>query len=387
MTTVIPPTTVNEKLRRYIAANKPPTPCLVLDVDRVEHNYLALRASLPEASVFYAIKANPAPAILKRLVSLGSSFDCASLNEIDMVLAAGGTPDRISFGNTIKKERDIAGAYERGVRIFAFDSTMELDKLARSAPGSHVFCRILTSGEGAEWPLSKKFGCDTDMAYDLLLEAKAKGLVPWGLSFHVGSQQRDPKQWDGAVKSVAKLFKKLDKKGIDLDMINLGGGFPAHYLRHVPTAAEYGRAIHGSLTKHFGNAIPGTVIVEPGRGLVGDAGVVLAEVVLVAHKHKDDPVRWVYLDIGKFGGLIETLDESIHYPLETTRDSDTSKGRVVLAGPTCDSADVLYEKSGYELPESLTAGDLITFHSAGAYTTTYAAQSFNGFLPLKEYYI
>jgi ornithine decarboxylase len=385
--TVIPPTTVNDKLRRFIADQHPATPCLVLDVDRVEQNFCALRASLPEASVFYAIKANPAAPILQRLVKLGSCFDCASINEIDMALAAGATPDRISFGNTIKKQADIAAAYARGIRIYAFDSAMELQKLAAAAPGSKVFCRLLTSGEGADWPLSKKFGCDADMAYDLLLEAHTLGLVPWGLSFHVGSQQRDPKQWDSAVKSVAKLFKKLDKKGIDLDMINLGGGFPTTYQKPVPTATEYGQRIHQSLTRHFGNAIPGTVIVEPGRGLVGDAGVVLAEVVLVSRKSKADPVRWVYLDIGLYGGMQETMNESIKYPLATTRDDDAARSRVILAGPTCDSTDVMYEKTEYLLPDTLTAGDHITFHSAGAYTTTYAAQSFNGFKPLAEHYI
>lgn len=384
----VSPTLVNEKLRRFIAQNQPVTPCLVLDVDRVEQNYTALKAALPEASIFYAIKSNPAAPILQRLAKLGSSFDCASVNEIDMALAAGAAPERISFGNTIKKQRDIAAAYARGIRIYAFDSSMELRKLAESAPGSRVFCRILTSGEGADWPLSRKFGCEADMAYDLLLEAKELGLVPWGISFHVGSQQKNPKMWDEAVRSSSRLFRKLEKKGIELSMINLGGGFPTTYLKAVPTAEEYGRAIHGSLTKHFGNAIPKTVIIEPGRGMVGDAGVVLAEVVLVATKSKTEPVRWVFLDIGKFGGLIETMDECIKYPIETSKDSEApSRSRVILAGPTCDSADVLYEKTEYQLPDTLQAGDLITFHSAGAYTTTYAAQSFNGFKPLAEHYI
>lgn len=384
----VSPTFSNEKLSRYLAEQHPATPCLVLDVDRVEDNYRRLTAALPEASVFYAIKSNPATPVLQRLAALGSCFDCASVNEIDMALAAGATPERISFGNTIKKQTDIAAAYARGIRIYAFDSEMELHKLAASAPGAKVFCRILTSGEGADWPLSRKFGCDADMAHDLLLQAKALGLQPWGLSFHVGSQQRDPKQWDGAVKTVARLFKKLDKKGVDLDMINLGGGFPTAYQKPVPSAAEYGRTIHASLTRHFGNAIPGTVIVEPGRGLVGDAGIVVSEVVLVARKHKDDPLRWVFLDIGKYGGLQETVDEAIKYPLATSRDGDGSaSSRIILAGPTCDSTDVMYEKTAYELPDSLTAGDRVIFHSAGAYTTTYAAQSFNGFLPLQEHYI
>ncbi len=384
----VSPTLVNEKLRRFVEENQPATPCLVLDVDRVEHNYRALKAALPEASIFYAIKSNPAQPVLQRLAKLGSNFDCAGINEIDMALAAGGTPERISYGNTIKKQRDITAAYARGIRIFAFDSSEELQKLAESAPGSKVFCRILTSGEGADWPLSRKFGCEVDMAYDLMVEAHALGLQPWGISFHVGSQQKNPKMWDEAVRSSAKLFKKLEKKGIDLSMINLGGGFPTIYKKAVPTANEYGRAIHSSLTKHFGNAIPKTVIIEPGRGMVGDAGIVLSEVVLVSTKSKTDPVRWVYLDIGKYGGMQETMDEAIQYPIATTRDAEgASCSRVIIAGPTCDSTDVMYEKTEYLLPDTLKAGDFLTFHSAGAYTTTYAAQSFNGFKPLAEHYI
>lgn len=388
MPQVIAPTLQNEKLAQFIATQAPATPCLVLDVDQVERNYRALKNALPEASIFYAIKANPAAPILRRLAGLGACFDCASVPEIEMALAAGATPDRISFGNTIKKQRDIETAYRHGVRIYAYDSAMELKKLSEAAPGSRVFCRILCDGAGAEWPLSRKFGCDPDMAYDLLRDAQTLGLVPWGVSFHVGSQQKDPKQWDGAVKTVAQLFRKLDKKGIDLDMINMGGGFPTTYMKAVPSALEYGKKIHASLTRHFGNHIPGTVIVEPGRGMVGNAGIVLAEVVLIASKSKIDPTRWVYLDIGKFGGLIETMDETIHYPLTTSRDSEQgSTSRVILAGPTCDSADVLYEKTAYLLPDTLDAGDRITFHSAGAYTTTYASQSFNGFKPLAEHYI
>lgn len=384
----VSPTLVNEKLRRFVEQNQPATPCLVLDVDRVEHNYNALKAALPEAAIFYAIKSNPAAPILQRLARLGSNFDCASVNEIDMALAAGGTPERISFGNTIKKQRDIAAAYARGIRIYAFDSPEELHKLAESAPGSKVFCRILTSGEGADWPLSRKFGCEADMAYDLLLEAHRLGLKPWGISFHVGSQQKNPKMWDEAVKTTSRLFRKLEKKGIELSMINMGGGFPTTYQKAVPTANEYGQAIHGSLTRHFGNAIPKTVIIEPGRGMVGDAGIVLSEVVLVSTKSKTDPIRWVYLDIGKFGGMQETMDEAIKYPLETSRDKEQgSRSRVIIAGPTCDSADVMYEKTEYNLPDTLKAGDFLTFHSAGAYTTTYAAQSFNGFRPLTEHYI
>ena len=166
-------------------------------------------------------------------------------------------------------------------------------------------------------------------------------------------------------------------------MVNLGGGFPTKYLKNVPTVKTYGKAIFRALRKHFGNRIPETII-EPGRGMVGNAGVIEAEVVLVSKKSEEDDVRWVYLDIGKFGGLAETMDESIRYPIRTPRDGD-AMAPCVLAGPTCDSADVLYEKEPYLLPVSLEIGDKVLIEGTGAYTATYSSVAFNGFPPLKTY--
>jgi ornithine decarboxylase len=375
---------MNEKIARFFAEQQPATPCLVVDLDIVEENFRSLTAALPDAKIYYAVKANPAPEILSLLAAKGSSFDTASVPEIEMALAAGATPDRISFGNTIKKQRDIAKAYELGVRLFAFDSIEELEKIAESAPGSRVFCRILTSGEGAEWPLSRKFGCDPHMARQLLVIAAEKGVVPYGVSFHVGSQQKDPTQWDTALRTTAEMFRDLEALGITLSMVNLGGGFATRYRTDVPEAELYGMAILDSLRQHFGNRLPET-IVEPGRSMVGNAGVIQSEVVLISRKSANDNRRWVYLDIGKFGGLAETMDEAIQYPIITPRDGATEG--VILAGPTCDSADVLYEKADYQLPLDLRIGDLVHIHSAGAYTTTYASVNFNGFSPLSQYYI
>jgi ornithine decarboxylase len=375
---------MNEKIARFLAEQQPATPCLVVDLDIVEENFRSLSAALPDAKIYYAVKANPAPEILSLLTAKGSSFDTASVPEIEMVLAAGATPERISFGNTIKKQRDIAKAYELGVRLFAFDSIEELEKIAESAPGSRVFCRILTSGEGAEWPLSRKFGCDPHMARQLLVIAAEKGVVPYGVSFHVGSQQKDPTQWDTALRTTAEMFRDLEALGITLSMVNLGGGFATRYRTDVPEAELYGMAILDSLRQHFGNRLPET-IVEPGRSMVGNAGVIQSEVVLISRKSANDNRRWVYLDIGKFGGLAETMDEAIQYPIHTERMGDTEA--VILAGPTCDSADVLYEKADYQLPLDLRIGDLVHIHSAGAYTTTYASVNFNGFSPLAQYYI
>ena len=141
-------------------------------------------------------------------------------------------------------------------------------------------------------------------------------LSPYGISFHVGSQQHNMEAWDRALASTAAIFRACAERGISLSMVNLGGGFPAKYLRKTPKLESYGKAIFRALRKHFGNAIPETII-EPGRGLVGNAGVIEAEVVLIAKRSPEDEVRWVYLDIGKFHGLAETIDESIRYPIRT----------------------------------------------------------------------
>jgi ornithine decarboxylase len=376
---------MTERIREFLRNRREDGPCLVVDLDVVRDNYRAFARALPDSRVFYAVKANPAPELLRLLASLGSCFDTASVAEIDMVLAAGAAPERISFGNTIKKERDIARAYARGVRLFAVDCAAEVEKIARAAPGSKVFCRFLFNCAGAEWPLSRKFGCDPEMAADVLEHAHRLGLEAVGVSFHVGSQQRRTVAWDEALKTAAAIFRASAERGISLQMVNLGGGFPTRYLKEVPGVESYGRSIFRALRKHFGNRIPETFI-EPGRGMVGNAGVIEAEVVLVSRKSEADAVRWVYLDIGKFGGLAETMDESIRYPIRTPRDGDIL-APCVLAGPTCDSADVLYEKRPYELPVSLEIGDKVLIEGTGAYTATYSSVAFNGFPPLKTYHI
>src|SRR5271168_494365 len=173
---------MTHKIAQFLEDRRPATPCLVFDLDVVEENYHDIHRAMPDALIYYAVKANPAPEILERLARLGSRFDTASVAEISMALAAGAKPEHISFGNTIKKQVDIATAYALGVRLYAFDSAAELDKLAEAAPGSQVFCRILTSGVGADWPLSRKFGCDVAMAEELLKSAPGKGLTPIGRS-------------------------------------------------------------------------------------------------------------------------------------------------------------------------------------------------------------
>jgi ornithine decarboxylase len=373
------------RIREFLRTRRPEGPCLVVDLEVVRDKYLSFARALPDTRVFYAVKANPAPEVLALLAELGSCFDTASVTEIELALAAGASPDRISFGNTIKKERDVARAHALGIRLFAVDCVAEVEKIARAAPGARVFCRILCDGAGADWPLSKKFGCVPEMAPDVLETAHRLGLEAYGVSFHVGSQQKNTEAWDQALASSAAIFREMEARGILLKMVNLGGGFPTRYLEDVPSEGAYGASIGNAIQAHFGNRIPETII-EPGRGMVGEAGIIKSEVVLISKKSADDDVRWVYLDIGKFGGLAETMDEAIRYPITSERDGG-AVAPCVIAGPTCDSVDVLYEKVPYELPISLEIGDEVLIHGTGAYTTTYASVAFNGFAPLRAYVI
>jgi len=381
---------MTKKIKRCLAENRPATPALVVDMDRVVDNYRHLARHLPGAEIYYAIKANPAPRILRALAGEGAHFDAASIYEIREALAHGVPPGRISFGNTIKKEHDIAAAAGLGIALYAFDSDGELEKLARGAPGARVYCRLLMANDSAVWPTSRKFGCDIEMARDLLVAARHKGLDPYGVSFHVGSQQTDLNQWDIAIARTKLLFTSLQEKGIELGMVNLGGGMPVAYgggpeEPPVPTLESGCQAIMDALSRHFGNHLP-RVIVEPGRAMVGDAGIIEAEVVLISRKSYGDERRWVYLDIGKFGGLAETMDECIRYTIETGHHGGAT-GPVVLAGPTCDETDVIYDRARYELPLDLAVGDRVRILATGAYTASYCSVGFNGLPPMAEHYI
>jgi ornithine decarboxylase len=374
------------KIARFLDSRQPATPCLVLDIDRVEQNYHTIRAAVPAARIYYAMKANPAAPIMERLAAIGSAFDAAGLEEIEACLAAGASPAAISFGNTVKKAASIQRAHALGIALYAFDSEEELRKIARAAPGSRVYCRLMVANDGADWPLSRKFGTSQEEAARLMLLAASLGLVPYGLSFHVGSQQTDPQAFARAIAAAAVVWTRLSAQGLRLAFLNLGGGLPVRYCEAVPSLERFGAVIQQALHQHFGADLP-EIGIEPGRAIVGDAGLVSSEVVLVSRRDPDPLApRWVYLDIGRFGGLAETEGEAIRYRLTTEHDG-TETGGAVLAGPTCDGADILYEKAPYHLPLSLKAGDRLRIETAGAYVSTYAAQAFNGFAPLAEYFV
>ena len=354
---------------------------LLIDPAIAVENYHQLKAGMPDAHIHYAVKSNPHYTILRNLVKVGCRFDAASAGEIAACLEAGAKPEHISFGNTVKRWQDIEYAYAIGVDLFAADAEEELEKIARHAPGSRVFVRVLVGQTEAEWPLSRKFGCDSSKVVPLMNYAKQLGLLPVGISWHIGSQTKHPEMWFDTLAAMSAIWNSALVAGHHLTLVNVGGGFPAYYGVDITPLDRYGKVLAAKIAQLF----PGSnyVMVEPGRGLVGSAGCIVAEVLLVSKKADADHNRWVYLNIGRFSGLAETEGEAIKYQLTVLGKENSATGPCIVAGPTCDSADVLYEKNKVPMPIDLCSGDCIIIQNCGAYTSTYSTIAFNGFPPLE----
>jgi ornithine decarboxylase len=365
----------------YEIAKNYETPFVLLDPKLLETNYKRLASVMDNLEIYYAVKANSHPEIIKTLFNQGSHFDIASRGEIELLLSLGIPGQLMSFGNTIKKEKDIAFAYENKIEMYSVDSEMELEKIANNAPGSKVYARLLMSSDDSDWPLSKKFGTDIDHVIQLLVHAKGLGLIPYGVSFHVGSQTYNKYKWKEAIVQAAEIFYQLKEyENIELEMINLGGGMPIQHTRPIPQIEEIGLMIKESIEEYFADVKRLRVIVEPGRSMVGDIGVLVTEVILRSRKQKDN---WVYIDAGVFHGLLETI-EDFRYEIIVEGKEEEETGIFSLAGPTCDSVDTIYDE--VELPVSITMGDKLYFKNAAAYTVEYGT-TFNGIKPPKAYII
>lgn len=362
----------------FIHATDFDKPTLVVSRALVAAQYDALAAGLGDARIHYAVKANPAPELIAMLVKKGARFDAASRGEIELCLAQGAKGSDISFGNTIKRPADIAFAQAQGITLFAADSEAEIEKIAANAPDARVYLRVIVENSRADWPLSRKFGCAHSALPGLLDYAAERGVAVVGLSFHVGSQTRRAEFWTPVLDQIAALWHAGRAAGHDLTVLNLGGGFPARYEDPVEGATEYAASVMQAVADRFGD-VP-YVMAEPGRGLVAEAGHIAAEVLLVSRKSPADMHRWVYLDIGMFSGLAETAGEAIRYQIDTPHDGEL--GACVLAGPSCDSADILYENRPVMLPLALKGGDKVILRNCGAYTSSYSSIGFNGFPPL-----
>ena len=373
----------NEKIREFIASRPElETPYVVLDTEEVANRFQCFQKALPFAGCYYSVKANSSLQVLSTLRDCGSFFDAASIQEVNKCIGIGVAASSIHYGNTIKKQREIKQAYTLGVRSFSFDSMMELEKIAAVAPGSRVLARLATDGKGAAWPLSVKFGRSKERVYQLLVKAKALGLEPGGICFHVGSQQCMASAWDKAIGECAQIVQRLAAEGIHLSVLNIGGGFPWLYSGDAPSIDVLGKAIEQSINSHGLRDM--VIMTEPGRYVVANAGVLVSEVILVVKNKEHDVPRWTYLDAGMYNGLCES--GAVNLPIVTDKD-DSPKVPSILAGPTCDSTDVIGKQKPFDLPEDLSCGDRVVMLDAGAYTVSYSTVSFNGFSPLAEYFI
>jgi ornithine decarboxylase len=349
------------------------TPLLVMDLDAVGRAYRSMRQAMPDVGIHYAMKCNPHSLVVAQLAALGSGFEIASATELDQLVALGVDPTEVLFSNPVKLESHIARAHRAGVSQFAFDSVDELSKLSRAAPGASVYVRLAVAGGSSEVPSEGKFGVDLETATTLLLTARECGLRPYGVTFHVGSQMMRPRAWQRPLEKIAEMMDKLVPEGLRLEMVDLGGGFPATYATPPPPLSDYAAVITAGL-----RALPYPVraVVEPGRALVADAGTLVTTVIGVADRLGR---RWVHLDVGAFNGLMESLEtgNQLRFPVRDELNS-ADRQRCQLTGPTCDSQDtILFD---VELSSDLSTGDRLYLGTVGAYTTVYAS-SFNGFDP------
>jgi ornithine decarboxylase len=350
-----------EKLERAVAGKQ--TPLLVMDRGLIRKKFGELRDGFGSARICYALKTNPHWRIVDLLHKLGSDFEISSREELDLLLRRGIPADRIIASNPVKSDDCIRAAFAAGTRLFAVDSHAEIEKLSRLAPGSGVYVRLTVSNAGSRWPLTKKFGVDADEAVDLLCEARAGGLEPHGITFHVGSQNTESRAWMEALEQSRRVWDRAGDHGIELRMLNIGGGFPIKYEENSFSIRDMARTIMEAIDALFPESID--LCLEPGRVLVGEAGTLVGTVIGKASRNGE---RWLYLDVGVFNGLMESIG-GIRYPMTSTRNGGVDKW--VLAGPSCDSLDIV--QTDVLLPD-LEIGDRVYIESAGAYTTAYASR-------------
>ena len=354
-----------------------PTPFLVLDLGGIRAAYDRLHAAFEhQLEVCFAVKCNPDSVVLKTLAGVGANFEIASAPELAPVIAAGGDATRVLYSNTVKPASHIAATYAAGVRLFAADSQAEIVKIAREAPGSGVVVRVSVDDTHSRFPLSSKFGAPLSAAVGLLRTARENGLVPSGLTFHVGSQCTDATAWAKAINALAPVLASLGHLGIELELLDIGGGFPARYDRPVPSVEEIGRHTLAALS-HLPHR-PRRIVCEPGRALVAESGIIASTII---GREQRLGTEWVYLDVGAYNGLMESAQTKATwaFPLLTSRlGSAEREMRCTITGPTCDASDTIFFDA--PLRADVVEGDRIYIGAAAAYTLCYAS-SFNGFPP------
>jgi ornithine decarboxylase len=358
-----------------------PTPFLLTNLDVVVRRLEALTTVIPGLTPFYAMKCNPAEEILRTVAGWGASFEVASFGELRSLQAIGVDPADLLYSNPVKPPSHVSDAHKAGLWRFCVDAPGEVVKVAEYAPGAAVYVRLRVDDSGSVVPLSHKFGTSVDEAYQLMLLARERGLQPYGVTFHVGSQATRAAAWRSAIADAGELMRRLRADGIDLQMLDLGGGFPARYVDEVPLIEEIGTAINEGLDRLPYE--PALLAAEPGRFLVAEAGVLAAAVIGRVRRGSE---TWLFTEVGNYHGLGEVLPTpgGWRFPLSTSVDGESPLLPFTLTGPSCDSTDTWAH--GVLLPSSIDVGDIIYIGTAGAYTVSYATH-FNGFDPPAQVFV
>jgi ornithine decarboxylase len=356
-----------QKVLKFLRTTELEPPYLLVDRAKVRQKVRSIGKNIKNAEVFYAVKANPDIEILRLVNSIGIGFEIASEGELAILASLGVNRDRIISSNPIKSFKFLKMAAEYGVSYFAIDSLDEVKKLRSYCPGCNVYVRLAVPNEGSEWPLSKKFAVEIDAAEELLLYAKKKGLNPVGITFHVGSQCTNMYNWNSALDKAKILWDKAEKKGIHLSLLNIGGGYPIRYTKNVVDINTIDKNINTLIYEKFPKKT--RIFIEPGRAVVGDAGIFVTRVIGKALRGDEN---WLSIDVGVFNGLMESVGGiKYSYIVEGAKEQKLW----TLAGPSCDSFDVIDKDILLPEPE---VGNIILILSSGAYTISYASE-FNGF--------
>lgn len=356
---------------RRAAREKYTRPFLILDTGIVRDKARRFRASMPRVRPHYAVKANPDRRVLKALAQEGVGFEMASIDELDLLISLGVSAAEVFYSNPVKSRDAIAYAAGKGVEWFVVDSVDESRRVFEVKPDAKQYLRIATPNIGSDWPLSGKFGAGVADTREIIAAAAKMGADLAGVTFHVGSQCRNPANWRVGIEKARAVFDAMLKAGLKPRLLDIGGGFPVRHVKPIPSIEVIGEVVNEAL-KAFPEEV--RVIAEPGRYMVSDAGYFVCRVLGTAMRAGK---RWMHWDAGVFGGVIETT-EGLKYRVRTDRSGHDIPWNV--GGPTCDSVDVVLRDE--PLPSDLQEGDFIYLHNAGAYTTAYASR-FNGF-PLPE---
>jgi ornithine decarboxylase len=360
-----------EVVREAVRRNHHRTPLLLLDPEVIRRKVRRFRAAMPGVALHYAAKANPHREVLRTMIAERVGFEVASLGELETLLALGVPAHEVHFNNPIKPPDHVAAAARAGVISYIVDSVEELRKVAGITRDAHLCLRIETENVGSDWPLTGKFGATMLEVEEILQAASALKADVAGVAFHVGSQCRNLDNWHIGIENAKLVFEMMLARGFKPRLLNIGGGFPVKHRKPIPTIEKIGATV-----KHALAELPVTVRVmaEPGRFLVSDCAWLIMRVIGTAVRRG---TRWIYLDAGVYHGMMEALG-GIEYDIRTDRHD--SEIPCTVAGPTCDSTDVVVRDK--LLPEDLQVGDYVYIPNAGAYTTAYATQ-FNGF-PVPE---